>query len=286
MIVSFWALSWKLWGEKYLKQGQIAPSYLTVIPKTVRLQNHLCRDIWLHVWEPLHRHLSYPQVFLPWIELLFFFLLPRLLVSKHLLWQFSLAQIDTTVRAQVKVSTEYKLQKIMEYIVLVAAPLPQFWFSLCSRIISLKQMTSNSENVNSQLLMLISRFYATFFKLIKMCKFIYACICSPMHVSVQTSQSSAMWYWKQEPKSSSVVFEEDIGYQRILYHTGRSPKSSWWAISAFVLSVSDPCWSRKQHNSPEATWGAAWGPTAAHSTSDRALLLTLQPAGCWLPPPW
>lgn len=45
-----------------------------------------------------------------------------------------------------------------------------------------------------------------------------------------------------------------------------------------ALSVPDPCWSRKRHNSP----GAPGGPTAAHSTSARALLLTLQPAGCLL----
>lgn len=139
----------------------------------------------------------------------------------------------------------------MDYIVLVDALLPQFRFSLCSRIIKLKQWISNTEKVNIPLLRLIPRFYATFFKLVKMFKFVYVCIC--WDKSTNSLCDTENWNLRAAP----VVFEEDIGYQRILYPTGRSPKSSWWATSAFALSVPDPCWTRKRHDSPRATWSAA-----------------------------
>lgn len=129
--------------------------------------------------------------------------------------------------------------------------------------------------------MLIPRLYAaiwlSFFWVGKMCMFIYVCICLGVSSNGYVTLKSGE---REELKSIlgwSRISEDSVSYW------GTS-QTTWWATSAFPLSVSDPYRSRKWHNSPRATWIETWVPTAAQSISDRALLLILQCAGCYLLP--
>lgn len=108
--------------------------------------------------------------------------------------------------------------------------------------------------------------------------YVHLCMCLLRCIKQRLCDSKE---WRKR-RAQSILGGSRISEDCVSYW--ETSQTTWWATSAFPLSVSDPYRSRKWHNSPRATWIETWVLTAAQSTSDRALLLTLQRAGCYLLP--